>query len=111
LKLLAVAAEIFAEKGFRDATIAEICRQAGTGIAAINYHFGSKEALYREAWRYLFDESLKAYPPAGDAPETAPPEERLRAQVTTLLRRMTDKNNRRTAFYIENTQIRPALWR
>jgi AcrR family transcriptional regulator len=93
-RLLAVAGEIFAEKGFRDATIAEICQQAGANIAAVNYHFGSKEALYHEAWRYLFDESLKAYPPAGGVPETAPPEERLRAQVTVLLRRLTDRDNR-----------------
>ena len=57
-KLLVAAGEIFAEKGFRDATIAEICRQAGTNIAAVNYHFGSKEALYREAWREVFAESI-----------------------------------------------------
>ena len=48
-KLLAAAGEIFAEKGFRETTIAEICLKAGTNVAAVNYHFGSKEALYSEA--------------------------------------------------------------
>ena len=97
-KLLAASGEIFAEKGFRDATIAEICRQAGTNIAAVNYHFGSKEALYREAWRHVFAESIQAHPPEGGVPETAPPEERLRGQVTAMVLRMADRNNRAFSF-------------
>ena len=51
-KLLAAAGRVFAEKGYRDATIAEICRLAGTNIAAVNYHFSDKETLYREASRF-----------------------------------------------------------
>lgn len=93
-KLLAAAAEVFAEKGFRDATIAEICRQAGANIAAVNYHFGSKEVLYREAWRHAFNRSIKAHPPDGGVPDDAPPEERLMGQVKALLRRIADKKNR-----------------
>jgi len=34
--LLTAASEIFADKGYRDATIAEICERAGTNIAAVN---------------------------------------------------------------------------
>lgn len=40
-KLLAVAGDVFIEKGFRDATVAEICSRAEVNISAINYHFGS----------------------------------------------------------------------
>jgi AcrR family transcriptional regulator len=97
-RLLTAAGEIFAEKGFRDTTVAEICRKAGTNIAAVNYHFGSKEVLYREAWRHAFHESIEAHPPEGGVPETAPPEERLQAQVSALVRRMTDRNNRAYSF-------------
>lgn len=93
-RLLAAAGEIFAEKGFRDATVAEICRKAGANVAAINYHFGSKEALYREAWRHAFAQSLAAHPPDGGLSPDAPPEERLRAQVASLLDRIADENNR-----------------
>ncbi|MHB1378998.1 MAG: TetR/AcrR family transcriptional regulator, partial [Desulfurivibrionaceae bacterium] len=41
--LLAAAGEIFAAKGFRETTIAEICKQAEANTAAVSYHFGSKE--------------------------------------------------------------------
>jgi TetR/AcrR family transcriptional regulator, regulator of cefoperazone and chloramphenicol sensitivity len=93
-KLLAAAGEIFAEKGFRDATVAEICRKAGTNVAAVNYHFGSKETLYREAWRHAFARSVAAHPPDGGLAADAPPEERLRVQVASLLHRIADENNR-----------------
>jgi len=61
-RLLAVAGDVFIEKGFRDATVAEICSRAEANISAVNYHFGSKEALNQEAWRHSFTESLKTYP-------------------------------------------------
>jgi AcrR family transcriptional regulator len=92
--LLQAAGEIFADKGYRDATIADICGRAGTNIAAVNYHFGNKETLYIEAWRRSFRESLKGHPPDGGVSDDAPPEERLRAHVAALVRRMADKNNR-----------------
>jgi AcrR family transcriptional regulator len=97
-RLLAAAGEIFAEKGFRDATIAEICLRAGTNIAAVNYHFGSKKSLYSESWRHAFEQSIQAHPPDGGVADDAPPEERLRGQVTALLRRIADENNREFRF-------------
>jgi TetR/AcrR family transcriptional regulator, regulator of cefoperazone and chloramphenicol sensitivity len=93
-KLLAAAGEIFADKGFRETTIAEICLKAWTNVAAVNYHFGSKEALYIEAWRHAFAQSMEAYPPDGGVTADAPPEERLLGQVTALLHRIADENNR-----------------
>ncbi len=97
-KLLAAAGEIFAGKGFRDATVAEICRKAGTNVAAVNYHFGSKETLYREAWRHAFVRSIEAHPPDGGVAAGAPVEERLRGQVSALLHRIADENNREFRF-------------
>jgi AcrR family transcriptional regulator len=101
--LLAAASEVFAEKGYRDATIAEICERAKANIAAVNYHFGDKETLYTEAWRHSFIESVKAHPPDGGVSDTAPPEERLRGQVEALLRRIADKENRE--FFIVQKEL------
>jgi len=92
--LLAAASDVFAKKGYRDATIAEICERAKANIAAVNYHFGDKETLYTESWRHSFSESVKVHPPDGGVSDAAPPEERLRGQVVALLRRIADGDNR-----------------
>lgn len=41
-----VAGQLFAEKGYANTTSKEICERAKTNIAAINYHFGSRDQLY-----------------------------------------------------------------
>lgn len=92
--LLAAAVDVFAEKGYRDATVADICARAKANIAAVNYHFRDKESLYREAWRYAFSESIEAYPPDAGVSETSSPEERLRGQITALLQRISDRKNK-----------------
>jgi AcrR family transcriptional regulator len=48
-RILNCAGEVFADKGFEAATVREICAKAGANIAAVNYHFRSKEGLYIEA--------------------------------------------------------------
>lgn len=93
-RLLAAAGEVFADKGYRDATIAEICAKAEANIAAVNYHFRDKESLYREAWRQSLIESLKAHPPDGGVSPDASPEDRLRGQIKALLERVSDKDNK-----------------
>jgi AcrR family transcriptional regulator len=48
-KLLDAAGPIFAEQGFRAATVREISTRAGVNLALMNYHFGDKEQLYAAA--------------------------------------------------------------
>jgi len=93
-KLLAAASDVFVDKGFRDATVAEICRRAGANISAVNYYFGSKEALYQEAWRHSIAASSKAHPPDGGVGADAPAAERLRGQIRALIARIADTDNR-----------------
>jgi TetR/AcrR family transcriptional regulator, regulator of cefoperazone and chloramphenicol sensitivity len=51
-KLIEAAGHVFAERGYRDATIRAICRRAGANVAAVNYTFGDKMALYTEVLRH-----------------------------------------------------------
>lgn len=90
-QLLEAAGEVFAETGFRDATVREICRRAHANIAAVNYHFGDKETLYIEVLRYAHGKALEKYPPLLGLPESAPPEKKLRAFIHSLLLRIFDK--------------------
>lgn len=87
--LLSAASRLFAEKGFRDSTIAEICNRAGTNVAAVNYHFGNKKNLYAESWRHSLRETLKACPADGGVSPDAPAEQRLRGRIRSLLQRIT----------------------
>ena len=51
-RLLNAACEVFAQKGYRDAKVADICKTADANVAAVNYYFGDKVSLYEEAWRH-----------------------------------------------------------
>jgi AcrR family transcriptional regulator len=92
-RLLESACEVFAKKGYRDATIADISERAGTNIAAVNYHFGDKETLYVEAWRLAFHQSLEAYPPDGGISSDAPAEERFRGRIFAAIQRFVHPKN------------------
>lgn len=84
-RLLDAACSVFALKGYRQATVSEICRRARANIAAVNYHFGGKAALYRESWRYAHQRMLEKFPPDGGVPAHAPPTQRLRGRIRAIL--------------------------
>lgn len=56
-KLLEAAGELFAEKGFFAVTVREIVAKAETHLSAMNYHFKSKDALYKEVLTLACKES------------------------------------------------------
>jgi len=92
-RLLEAACDVFAEKGFRDATNREICNRADANIAAVNYYFNSKEDLYAAAWRRAFRESLQEHPPDGGVPPDASAEVRLKGRVRALIHQVADERN------------------
>ena len=49
-RLLDAAEELFAEHGFNGASVRDITTKANGNVAAVNYHFGSKENLYHEVF-------------------------------------------------------------
>ena len=87
-RLLEAAADIFAADGFRNARIQTICRRAGANIAAAHYHFGDKEGLYTAVFEYAEERATRDHPPEEFA--KGPPEERLRAFITSFLARLLD---------------------
>lgn len=89
-QLLEAAGAVFAETGFRAATVREICRRAGANIAAVNYHFGDKETLYAEVLRYSQQKAVEKHPPLLGVSPNAAPEKKLRAFVQSLLLRIFD---------------------
>jgi AcrR family transcriptional regulator len=46
--ILNAAERLYAERGFGDVTLRDIVAEAGVNLAAVNYHFGSKDELIAE---------------------------------------------------------------
>jgi AcrR family transcriptional regulator len=83
-RLIEAAGEVFADHGYRSATVREICARARANIAAVNYHFGDKLALYVEVLRQAIsaadaEEMLAPARPSGK------PEQALRVFITAML--------------------------
>jgi AcrR family transcriptional regulator len=92
-RLLITASRMFADKGYQETTIADICEQAQTNIASVNYHFKDKENLYLQAWRYAFQQDLKNHPSDGGIAEDTTAEQRLAGRIRSLIARIADPNS------------------
>jgi AcrR family transcriptional regulator len=85
-RLLQAACDVFAEKGYRRAKVADICKKAGANVASVNYYFRNKENLYKEAWHYALEnfEEPTLNDAAGDTPQ-----KRLGQYIQTLIQNFT----------------------
>lgn len=83
-RILDASERLFATKGFLATSVRDITSEAGVNLAAINYHFGGKDNLYREMsirrLRIIREQRMAAIRAAMDPP----PERRT---VEDLLRR------------------------
>jgi AcrR family transcriptional regulator len=55
-RILGAAEELFAQHGFGGTSLRQVTSRADVNIAAVNYHFGSKENLINEVFRRRMDE-------------------------------------------------------
>ena len=86
-RLLEAAGEIFAEVGFRQARVRDICQQAEANVAAVNYHFRDKKGLYQEVVAYTHGCAMATHPPPSDLNKLTP-EQQLTDFVQAFLGRL-----------------------
>jgi TetR/AcrR family transcriptional regulator, regulator of cefoperazone and chloramphenicol sensitivity len=89
-RILEAAGEIFAELGYRAATVRHICEKAGANVAAVNYYFGDKEGLYLAVLRSVPDAHAEKYPSSQRRDANAAAEDKLRSYIESLLHRVFD---------------------
>ncbi|MBI4804339.1 MAG: CerR family C-terminal domain-containing protein [Desulfovibrio sp.] len=85
-RILEAAIEVFLEKGYDAATIRDICAKAEANVAAVNYHFGSKDALHAAVLEHIMLACHERYPMHEGMERCKEPEERLLRFVVNLLR-------------------------
>ncbi len=88
-RLLDAAREVFSQHSFQGATVREICRLADANVAAVNYHFGSKDGLLAEALNFAPLAALqKANAKASECPKV-----RLRLFLHDFMLMLLDEKN------------------
>lgn len=92
-RLLEAAARLFAERGFQNVTVRDICGQAGANVAAVNYYFRDKSGLYEEVIRKIIVFMQQMMARAHDAGPDKTAEERLKHYVRTFLQHILQGGN------------------
>jgi AcrR family transcriptional regulator len=92
-KLIDAAAKVFGLKGYEQATVAEIAREAGVTNGAIYTHYERKADLLVDAMRVHLDRALETIAPAdrGDATSL----------LVTLARRLIDRDDPGSTLLLE----------
>ena len=88
-RIIEAAADIFGNQGFRTATIRNIAKAAKVNVAAINYHFGGKEGLYRTVLLDIFSNGFETFPPVGPLMPDQNPEVQLHRFIQGMFYRLT----------------------
>ena len=104
--LLDVTEGLVAEHGFDSVSLRQITTEAGANLAAVNYHFGSREALFQEVFarrltpinlrRLELLDALEAATPSGKPVSLEGVLEALFLPVVTIYR---DSERRREVFF------------
>ncbi|WP_174183434.1 TetR/AcrR family transcriptional regulator [Nocardia barduliensis] len=87
--LLAAAKQCLAERGYARTTVREIVAASGSNLAAINYHFGTRDKLLNQAMIESSSEAVQRIAAALPGDDSAVPAERLKAFWRELIASFT----------------------
>ncbi len=89
-RILDAAEELFMQHGFEGTSMRQLTSRAGVNLAAVNYHFGSKDALIEAVFRRRLDPMNAARIAALDRLEDFSAESIIRAFIGPSLRLIED---------------------
>lgn len=87
-RLMDVALQLFAQKGYAATTVREICDLAGTTAPSLYYYFGNKEGLYVELMQAHCDQLVEILEPKDSSTKSA--KIRLRELVEKLFQHVIE---------------------
>ena len=100
-ELLAIAAELFADRGYVATTVRDIADEAGILSGSLYHHFDSKESMIDEILSTFIDQTLTSYESV--IAEAKGPKETFEGLVRTSLESMVDS---RSAILIYQNEAR-----
>jgi AcrR family transcriptional regulator len=113
-RILDAALDLFGERGLTGTTVRDIAARAGVNVAAISYHFGGKEELYRAVARMLTERIEGRVAARAAGVMASPPVDPASAEAAleTLLETIVDvivgpPEMRRIARFIIREQMQP----
>lgn len=88
--LVETAGRLFAQQGYYGTTSKAISESAGTNVAAVNYHFGSRDGLYLAVLNEVYQRILSIEFLTDLLATTRPPAEKLLHFFEQLVQRVVD---------------------
>lgn len=85
-RILDAAGKVFAERGFRAATVRQISQLASANVALLHYYFKDKAGLYQAVVEDLFELGFRVFP--ADVAVGSSAEERMEAFIHSFLFRL-----------------------
>ena len=87
-RLVDASAVLFANRGFENVTVREICKASNANVAAVNYHFGDKAGLYRAVVTRAIEVMRETNELSQRAGDGLSPEEQLRSFIRVFVSRL-----------------------
>jgi TetR/AcrR family transcriptional regulator len=60
-EILDAALKVFAEVGFKEATVRQICKKAKANVCLVSYYFNGKEGLYRSVFERVYNQKISSF--------------------------------------------------
>ncbi len=104
-QLLEAAGEIFAEHGYAKATSKEICERANANVAAVNYHFGSKDQLYAAVLQEAHSRIVSIESMAAATQSRMDPKIKLRMFLSLIVQQVAKRDRGRWELRVLSREI------
>ncbi len=102
-KIIDAASEIFAEKGYQNTTIRDICQKADIYQLSINYHFGCKENLFKEVLIKTYEDTEEIV--VREKIKNLPPEKQLEEIIKTRVSSIFNQGKQGRYFKISAKEL------
>lgn len=88
IKILDVAEELIAQRGYEGTSVREICSKAGINVAMISYYFGSKEKMLTYLYQYRVQKTRENFSEFAHTIREGKPEMQMKEIIKFIIGQM-----------------------